>query len=218
MDITWYGLACFRIRERGVAIVCDPYQKTTGLTLPRLKADIVTSSHDQLGHNNIERVGGEPKVITGPGEYEVSNVFVTGATTYHRVEEGQPRERNIVFFFEIDGLTIGHLGDLGEVPKQREIDDLNLGEVDVLLVPVGGGNTLDPTRAVEAIGMLEPRLIVPMHYHHEGLNEKLCGPLEPVDKFLKELGVPVPEIQDSLKITKSSLPDEAQVVLLNPVQ
>lgn len=218
MDITWYGLSCFRIRERGVTIVCDPYEKSIGLTPPRLKADIVTSSHDQPGHNNVKRVTGDPKVICGPGEYEVSNVFVTGSTTYHHAEGSQPRERNVVFFFEVNGLTVGHLGDLGEAPNQREIDELNLGEVDVLLVPVGGGDTLEPARAVEVIGMFEPRLILPMHYQHEGLNRKLTGQLEPVDKFLKELGVSAPEPQEMLKITKSSLPEETQVVLLNPTQ
>ena len=216
MDITWFGLSCFRIRERGVTIVCDPYQKSIGMTPPRLKADIVTSSHDRPGHNNVSRVTGDPKIIVGPGEYEVANVFVTGSTTYHRVEADQPRERNVVFFYEINGLTVGHLGDLGEVPKQREIDELNLGEVDVLMVPVGGGDTLDPTRAVEVIGMFEPRLIIPMHYQQENLNKKLADQLEPVDKFLKELGVPVPEMVEMLKVTKSSLPEETQVVLLKP--
>jgi len=218
MDITWYGLSCFRIRERGVTIICDPYQKSIGLTLPKIKADIVTSSHDQAGHNNIARISGDPKAITGPGEYEVSNVFVTGAKTYHRVKSDQPSEGNVVFFFELNGFTLGHLGDLGEVPKQREIDELNLGEVDVLMVPVGGVNTLDSTRAVEVIGMLEPRLIIPMHYQQDGLSQKLFTTLEPVDKFLKELGVSTPEPIDMLKVTKSSLPEETEVVLLNTVQ
>ena len=218
MDITWYGLSCFRIRERGVTILCDPYQKSIGLTLPKIRADIVTSSHDRPGHNNIERGGDDTKVLTGPGEYEVSSIFVTGATTYHRAADDQPRERNVVFFIEINGFTIGHLGDLGEVPKQRDIDDLNLGEVDVLMVPVGGVNTLDPTRAVEVIGMLEPRLVIPMHYQQEGLNKKLNAELEPLDKFLKELGVSTPEPIDMLKVTKTSLPEETEVVLLNPMQ
>lgn len=218
MDITWYGLSCFRIRERNVTIVCDPYQKSIGLTLPKIKADIVTSSHDRPGHNAIDRITGDPKIITGPGEYEVSNIFVTGATTYHRVKADQPREQNVVFFFEFNGFTIGHLGDLGEVPKQREIDELNLGEVDVLMVPVGGVNTLDPTRAVEVIGMLEPRLVIPMHYQQNGLSKQLHAELEPLDKFLKEFGVSTPEPIDMLKVVKSSLPEETEVVLLTVSQ
>ncbi len=83
MDITWYGLSCFRIRE-GATVVCDPYDKSVGLTLPKVRADIVTISHDQPGHNAADRVQGEPKVLRGPGEYEINNIFITGATTYHR--------------------------------------------------------------------------------------------------------------------------------------
>jgi L-ascorbate metabolism protein UlaG (beta-lactamase superfamily) len=215
MDINWYGLSCFRIREGGVTVVCDPYAKSVGPTLPKLKADIVTISHDRPGHNNIERINGDYKALSAPGEYEVQNVFITGATTYHRKREDAPMEKNTVFFFEFGNLIVGHLGDLGEVPSQSEIDDLNLGEVDILMVPVGGGGTLDPTRAVDVIGMLEPRVVIPMHYAHDGLAPAVAANLESVDKFLKELGVVVPEPIDTLKVSKSGLPEETEVVLLN---
>jgi len=218
MDINWYGLSCFRIRESKVTIVCDPFDKSIGLTLPRLKADIVTVSHERPGHSNLARISGDPKVLTGPGEYEVRNVFITGSTTYHRHEENQPLERNIIFFFDIGGYTVGPLGDLGETPSKSEIESLNLGEVDVLMVPVGGGATLDPTRAVEVIGMLEPKIVIPMHYRHPGLTAPWASELEPVDKFLKELGVPAPEPVSVLKLTKGALPDETQVVLLDVTQ
>ena len=218
MDITWYGLSCFRIREGGATVVCDPYDKSVGLSAPKLKADIVTSSHDQPGHNSTGRIGGDPKVIVGPGEYEVKNVFVTGASTRHRKGESGPGARNIVFFFDFGTLVVGHLGDLGEVPTQSDIDELNLGEVDILIVPVGGGATLDPTLAVEVIGMFEPRLIIPMHYQHPGLADALSDALAPVDQFLTELGLFVPEPESMLKISKSSLPEETQVVLLTPTQ
>ncbi len=215
MEITWYGLSCFRIREAGITVVCDPYDKEIGLSLPKLRADIVTSSHDRPGHSAVDRVAGEPKVLTGPGEYEVKNVFLTALATYHRHQKGEPAERNVAFFFEFGDLTVGHLGDIGEVPSQSEIEELNIGEVDILLVPVGGGQTLDPTRAVEIVGMLEPRLVIPMHYRHAGLAPEIGDQLEPVDKFLKELGVAIPDPVDLLKVTKSSLPEETQVVLLN---
>ena len=109
---------------------------------------------------------------------------------------------------------MGHLGDIGEVPSQSEIEELNIGEVDVLLVPVGGGQTLDPTRAVEIIGMFEPRLVIPMHYRQPGLPEDLAERLEPVEKFLKELGAATPEPVEMLKVSKSNLPEETQVILL----
>jgi len=214
MDITWYGLSCFRIREGGVTLVCDPYDKAVGLSLPKLRADIVTISHDRPGHNAAERVTGDPKVLAGPGEYEVKNIFTTGLATYHRKHKSELAERNVAFFFEFGDLTVGHLGDIGEVPSQAEIEELNIGEVDILLVPVGGGDTLDRTRAVEIVGMFEPKLVIPMHYRQGGLVERIAERLEPVDKFLKELGVAAPEPVEMLKVSKTSLPEETQVVLL----
>lgn len=218
MEITWYGLSCFRLREGGTIVICDPFDKSVGITLPKVRADIVTISHDQPGHNSVERVQGEPKVLRGPGEYEIKNVFVTGAVTYHRKATKNADERNVIFFFDFGEFTVGHLGDLGEVPTQTEIEELNLGDVDVLLVPVGGGATLDPTRAVEVIGMMEPKIVIPMHYRHEGLSPTLAESLEPVEKFLKEFGATAPEPQEVFKATKSSLPEETQVVLLQPMQ
>lgn len=219
MDITWYGLACFRIRENGVTVVCDPYDKSVGMTLPKIKADLVTVSHDRPGHNAADRVVGDAKVLRGPGEYEVSNVFVSGLATYHRKQKGAAAlERTVAYFFEFGDLTVGHLGDIGEMPSQSEIEALNIGEVDVLIVPVGGGETLDLARVVDVIGLFEPKLVVPMHYQHVGLAPALAEKLEPVDKFLKEFGVVQPERQDLLRITKSSLPENTQVVLLNVAQ
>jgi L-ascorbate metabolism protein UlaG (beta-lactamase superfamily) len=215
MDISWYGLSCFRIREGGVTVICDPYDKSIGLTLPKVRADIVTVSHDRPGHNAVDRVAGDPKVLYGPGEYEIKNIFVSGLATVHRKVKGDLPERNIAYFFEFGDLTVGHLGDLGEAPTQSEIEALNVGELHVLMAPVGSGATLDPARAVEVIGMLEPRLIIPMHYRHPGLEPSLAENLEPVEKFLKEFGVAVPDPVDTLKVTKSNLPEETQVVLLN---
>ena len=218
MDITWYGLSCFRIREAGVTVVCDPYDTGLGLKLPKLRADIVTISHERAGHSSSDLVTGEPKILRGPGEYEVRNVFVTGATTFHRPRNGELPERNVVFFLDFGSFSIGHLGDLGEVPSQSEIEELNLGEVDILMVPVGGGATLDPTRAVEVIGMFEPKIVIPMHFAQPELTADWAEKLEPVDRFLRELGVSAPEPEETLKVTKVSLPDETQVVLLVPIQ
>ena len=218
MDITWYGLSCFRIREGGVTVVCDPYDKSVGMTLPRVKADIVTVSHERPGHNSVARVTGEPKVLQGPGEYEVNNVFVTGLTTHHRRQSASADERNIIFFLDFGTLTVGHLGDLGEVPSQSEIEELNLGEIDILMVPVGGGATLDPTHAVEVIGMFEPKIVVPMHYRQPELSAAWARDLEPVDSFLRALGTAAPEPLNTLKISKSLLPEETQVVLFSPAQ
>lgn len=213
MEISWYGLSCFRLRERGVTVVCDPFdKKVVGLSMPRLRADIVTISHDQPGHNYVKAITGDPKVLTGPGDYEVRNVLITGLTTYY--ENGEHPDRNVAFFFDFDGFTVGHLGDLGEIPQQRQVEEL--GEVDVLLVPVSGRKTLDSSRMTEVISLLDPKIVVPMHYRHPGLTPKLAESLAPVDKFLKELGVGEPETVGVLKLSKSSLPEETQVILLEP--
>ncbi len=218
MDITWYGLSCFRIRESGVTVVCDPYDKSVSSAAPKLRADILTISHLRPGHSAVDRVAGDAKVISGPGEFEVKNVFVSALATYHRKQVDKPLERNIAYFLEFGDLTVGHLGDIGEVPHQSEIEALNVGEVDILLVPVGGGDTLDPARAVEIIGLLEPRIVIPMHYQHPDLSPSLAESLEPVEKFLKEFGVSVPDSLEMLKVSKSSLPEETQVVLLKRSQ
>lgn len=217
MDINWYGLSCFRIREGGTTIICDPFDKSIGLTLPKVRADIVTVSHDQAGHNAADRVTGEPKVITGPGEYETRNIFITGATTYHHKEAANANERNVTFFFDFGDLLVGHLGDLGRVLSQSAVDDMQIGEVDILLVPVGGGSILDATHAVELVSVFEPKIVIPMHYQHPGLSKELAD-LEPVDKFLKEFGSGEPEPVNTLKISKSSLPEETEVVVLSLTQ
>ncbi len=215
MEITWYGLSCFRLREQGVTVVCDPYdKKVTGLALPRLRADIVTISHDRPGHNYVKAIAGAPKILSGPGEYEIKNVLITGLTTYHDRSNGNPPERNIAFFFDFETFTVGHLGDLGEIPSQSQVEDLT--EVDVLLVPVGGDRTLDSSKVTEVISLLEPKIVIPMHYHHEKLSPQLAEKMEPVEKLLKELGVTEPERTSVLKISRSNLPDETKVILLEP--
>ncbi len=215
MDITWYGLSCFRIRERGITVVCDPFEKkTVGLALPRIRADIVTVSHARPGHSHVRGIAGHPKVLTGPGEYEIREVFIFGLAGYHKVPEGQPRERNVAFFLDFDGLMVGHLGDLGELPPQSQLEDL--GEVHILMVPVGGHRVLEPSRITDLIGFLEPRLVIPMHYRHPGLRPELAGSLEPLERLLKELGVNEPERMASLRVSKSNLPEETQVVVLEP--
>lgn len=212
MDITWFGLSCFRIREGNMTVICDPYDKSVGLTLPKMRADVVTISHDQAGHNAVDRISGEPKILRGPGEYEVGNVFLTGLTTYHRKNGSDLAERNVAFFLDFDGLTVGHLGDLGQVPSQTEIEEV--GDIDILLVPVGGGAVLDASMAAEVIGMLEPRILIPMHYQQENLAPELAEKLDPLTKFLKELGLTDTTEEESLRITKSSLPEETKVILL----
>ena len=203
MEITWYGLSCFRITERGYAtVVTDPYSAKVGLTPAKLKSDVVTSSHDAIGHNNISGVSGQSQTLTGPGEYEIGGVFITGIAT-------PGNGRNIIYVFDYDSLSVAHMGDLTKMPTQAQIEAL--GEVNVLLLPVGGGTSLNAVSAAELVSMIEPNIIVPMHYSLPGLKVEL----EPRDRFLKEMGLEDSEEESSLKISASGLPEEPQVVILS---
>lgn len=210
MDITWYGHACFRIKDRTATIVTDPFDKSIGLSVPSLRAEVVTVSHDHPGHSNTKAVKGDPFVIDGPGEYEISGAFITGISTYHDARNGKDRGKNTVFILELEDLTVCHLGDLGHLPTQSQVEAI--GDISVLLIPVGGVSTLKVSQVAEAISLLDPSIVVPMHYRLPGLAFKL----DPVDKFLKELGLTAVEEQDMLKVSKGSLPEETQVVLLTP--
>ncbi len=210
MELTWHGLACFRISDRQLKVVTDPYGPEVGLTLPRLRADVVTVSHNRPGHNYVKAVKGYRKVLNGPGEYEVGGVFITGIRTWHRGGKGEG-ESNTIFLFDYGDITVCHLGDLGYVPKQEEIE--LLGEVSVLLVPIGGHETLNGAEAAEVVSLIEPAYVIPMHYALPGLTIAL----DPLSKFLREMGVSEPRELPTLKISKKSdLSEETEVVLLQP--
>jgi len=209
MEITWYGQSCFRLRDKLATVITDPYDRSIGYTLPRVRADIVTISHHHPDHNYVQGVKGEPKVIDGPGEYEVRGVFITGIPTFHDRRKGVSRGRNTVFLFDFEGLTVCHLGDLGHVPTQSQVEALS--DIDVLLIPVGAVSTINAAQAAEVISLLEPRLVIPMHYRTKLVKVKL----DPVSKFLKEMGLSKLPTHESLRVTKSSLPEETQVLLLD---
>jgi L-ascorbate metabolism protein UlaG (beta-lactamase superfamily) len=209
MEIIWYGHACFRLRGKNVTVLTDPYDESVGYKLPNVKADIVTISHDHPDHNYVKGVRGNPFVISGPGEYEIKGVFITGIPTFHDRRKGKVRGRNTVFLFEFDDLTICHLGDLGHVPTRSQVEALS--EVDVLLIPVGSVTTINAAQAAEVVSLLEPKLVIPMHYKTKALKSKL----ETVRKFLKEMGLEKLTPKESLKVTRKNLPEETQVVVLD---
>jgi L-ascorbate metabolism protein UlaG (beta-lactamase superfamily) len=208
MEIDWFGLSCFRLRAREATVVADPYEKKIGLKFPRPRADIVTVSHNHAGHDYADGVTGNPKVINGPGEYEISNVFVTGVQTFHDKRGGRDRGKNTAYAINVEGLNICHLGDIGHVPTQAQADAI--GEVDILLVPVGGGNALNASDAAEVVSLLDPMIVIPMHYRAPDLNLKL----DPVDKFIKEMGLKSLTPVESFSVKRDGLPKEMQVVLL----
>jgi L-ascorbate metabolism protein UlaG (beta-lactamase superfamily) len=211
MEITWYGHSCFRLTERGFATVAtDPFDhKVAGYTALKLKADIVTVSHDAAGHNFVSAVKGKNHVISGPGEFEIGGVFITGVQTNGGAKRAAGELPNTLYVFDFDGVTVAHLGDLSRVPSQTEIEAL--GNVQVALVPVGGGGGLTAAKAVEVVSLLEPGIVIPMHFGTPDSSIKLA----PVNKFLKEMGLGEVEPQPSLKIGRGSIPEETRVVVLS---
>ncbi len=209
MDIDWYGQSCFRLREGSITIVTDPYDKSIGYTLPKLRADLVTVSHDAPGHAYAAGIKGDPKVLNRPGEYEVKGVFISGIQTWRGAgAQGEAKEENTVFVFEFGDLTLCHLGDLSKPLTQAQVEAMP--DVHILLAPVGGGSALDADRAAEVISQLEPRIVIPMHYRTEFCTLKL----DPLTKFLKEMGVTEHAPQEALKVSRASLPEETQVIVL----
>lgn len=208
MEIKWFGHSCFRLRDKAGVVVTDPFPRTLGYERPRLRADIVTISHPHENHSDTRGFQGEPFIINGPGEYEVNGIFVTGIRTYHDGKRGKQRGFNTIYLIQYEDLSVCHLGDLGHVPTQDQVEELS--EVDVLLIPVGSGGALNSAQAAEVVSLLEPHLVVPMHYRTDAYK----GGLDPVDKFLKEMGLKDVPVEEELKLTRSQLPEETQVVVL----
>jgi L-ascorbate metabolism protein UlaG (beta-lactamase superfamily) len=218
MEITWYGHSCFRLTERNYAtVVTDPYDnKSIGYDSLKLRSDIVTVSHDAPGHNNTDAVKGTSHVIDGAGEFEIGGVFITGVQTdssgagkKRAKKDDEASGRNTIYVFDYDGITVAHLGDLKEVPTQSEIE--LLGTINVALVPVGGGGGLNAAKAAEVISLIEPNLVIPMHYSTPASKVSL----DALNKFIKEMGLSKADTQPSLKVTRSGLPNETHVVVLD---
>jgi L-ascorbate metabolism protein UlaG (beta-lactamase superfamily) len=210
VDVTWLGHGCFRLRGRAAAVVTDPYPPTIGLKLSRMDAEVVTVSHEHENHNYTQVVRDGAYEIHGPGEYEVAGVSVIGVPAFHDSERGVKHGRNTIYLIEIDDVTICHLGDLGHKLDDAEAE--TIASPDVLLVPVGGRTVISAAEAAEVVRQLEPRYVIPMHYAIPGLKVEL----DPIDRFLKEMGVTATEPQPKLAVQKSSGEFETKVVVLEP--
>jgi L-ascorbate metabolism protein UlaG (beta-lactamase superfamily) len=210
MEITWYGLSCFRLTERNLAtVVTDPFDsQVVGYEPLKLRADILTVSHEAPGHGYTSGVKGYSHLINTPGEFEIGGVFITGIQTNGNEKHDAAEPRNTLYVFDYEGVTVAHLGDLSRVPSQTEIEAL--GTVHIALVPVGGGGGLNAAKAAEVVSLLEPGFVIPMHYGTAACNLKLA----PLSKFLKEMGLGTIKPQPSLKVTKSMIPEETRVVVL----
>jgi L-ascorbate metabolism protein UlaG (beta-lactamase superfamily) len=215
MEISWLGHACFMLRGKNVTLITDPFTPLQGPSqqesypLGKVNASIVTISHNHPGHNNAMGVGGNPRIIRGPGEYEISDVLITGVAAYHDDKHGQVYGRNTIYVIHLDDLVICHLGDLGHTLQEEQLEEV--ADADILLVPISGQHTINATQAAEIISQVDPRIIIPMHYD--------ITPGEtntPLAKFCKEMDVVNQEAQPKLVINRASLPTEPQVMLLSP--
>jgi len=216
MIINWYGQSCFQItssqgKNNNVSIVIDPFSEDLGLRVPRLTADILLVSHGHSDHNNVKAVAGEPFVISGPGEYEKKEVFVQGIPAFHDSSSGKERGTNIIYVIEAEDLRICHLGDLGQKELTPEQID-KIGEIDVLMIPVGGVYTISAKEAVKIMSQIEPNITIPMHYQLPKMKLKIDG----LDKFLKTMGIkkltPLPKL--TVK-KKDIVPEEAKIIVLS---
>lgn len=174
MRIKWLGHSCFKITSgKGIRIVTDPFDDNVGYKLPAVETDIVTISHGHYDHNFVDCVKGNFQVVSKVGNFYVKDIPIMGIHTYHDEEQGIKRGSNIVYTFEIDGMKLCHLGDLGHAltPSQVEI----IGKVDILLIPVGGVYTINSETALNVVQQINPSIIIPMHYKTAALKFNLDG-------------------------------------------
>ena len=178
MQITWYGHSSFLLAsESGSSILTDPCDPDTGYELNDLTCDAVTISHEHHDHNCLAIVAGDPTIIRTAGETTTGDIQVTGFSNYHDDAKGAKRGGNIVFLYHIDGLKVLHLGDLGHMLPDETIE--KIGDVDVLLAPIGGVYTIDAKTASALSDRLNAKVLIPMHYKTPALHFDIEG-LEPL--------------------------------------
>lgn len=210
MKIKWFGHSCFLITsDNGTKIVTDPFDNTVGYKIPEIETDIVSTSHDHFDHNNVNIFGGSPVLVKGSGKINIKGIEITGVDTFHDDDFGKKRGLNTVFKFGVDGLNVCHLGDLGHILTDVQLKEL--GEVDILLTPVGGVYTVDHVGAKAVVDILKPKVTIPMHYK----TEDLAFPLSGVEEFLALVGEYKKIDGCEVEINKENIKDFPEVVVLN---
>ena len=204
MEIIWYGKSCFHLRQRGCSVVTDPYDPQSGFRLPRITAAILTLSctHEKdLDYTRGFR--GSPYVIKGPGEYEVGGTFVFGFPL-----DQEQKDKNTAYIIEAEDATICHLGNLNYVPNREETEQFD--EIDVLLIPVGGKETIDGAKAAEVVSLLEPTVTIPMCYRTNDEDTDL----EDASRFLSEMGIQEAKELSTLDANKNTIGRQPDVIVL----
>jgi L-ascorbate metabolism protein UlaG (beta-lactamase superfamily) len=213
MKIKWLGHASFQITSQdGLTIITDPYAPDERLKYDPINesADIVTVSHGHGDHANVSAVKGSPEVVEGAGTHQVKGIAINGVPTYHDDEEGSQRGTNVIFRLNVDGVNVCHLGDLGHPISRAQADEI--GEVDVLLIPVGGFFTIDAAVATQVADLIKPRAIIPMHFR----NPKCDFPITDVEPFLAgKQNVSRPDSSE-VEFQAGSLPTDTETIVLKP--
>lgn len=218
MDITYLGHSSFRIKTKTATVITDPFDpKMVGLKYSGIEGDIVTVSHDHKDHNAANLVSGAKKVVAGPGEYEIRGVSIVGYPSFHDVKNGEERGKNTIYVYEAEGLRLVHLGDLGHILSEDLVNEI--GDVDVLMIPVGGEFTIGPKEASETVNKIEPFFVMPMHYQSDGLNPASFSKLLPVEEFLKASSLPT-ENSPKFSIKKEDILEDqnTKVIVLEKKQ
>ncbi len=212
MILKYLGHSAFTIKTKDARILMDPYDSSIGLKMSKQEADIVILSHQHSDHSDMTNVVGSPLVVDWPGEYEKLGVRIIGVATHHDSEGGSLRGENTVFVIEVEGMRVVHLGDLGHMLTDAQIDAV--GSVDILLIPVGGYYTIDAKQAVSLARKLSANIIIPMHFNRPELDQQVFGQLGDVQSFLREYGVTEPQELDQLSLKSGEIEDGAKVVVL----
>ena len=212
MDIRYLGHASFFIKTKNSRVITDPFDPKIGLKFPKQEADTVTVSHQHADHNFLSQITGDPLIIDWPGEFEKQEVRITGYSSFHDKQKGAERGPNVLYKIEGDGISILHCGDLGVVPDDTFLGQI--GEVDVLLVPVGGFFTIDASEAVDLVKKVEPSLVIPMHFNRPELDQEIYGKLTPVEDFLKKIGAEDAERTSKLTLKEGDFGEALRVVVM----
>lgn len=207
MEIRWLGHACFLCEGSGLRLLTDPFGKEVGYKLPQEAVDVVTVSHDHYDHNAVHLLPGSPQVIREAGIHRAKGIEIRGIEVFHDEARGAKRGKNIIFTWEMDGVRLCHLGDLGHVLDQEAV--AALADVDLLMIPVGGVYTIDAAAAARVVEQLKPRLVLPMHYKTPSLSFELA----PVDDFARRYDRVRRE--KALRLDRDSLPQQMEVVILD---
>jgi L-ascorbate metabolism protein UlaG (beta-lactamase superfamily) len=212
MEISWFGAYSLRLRGRTASVITDPPPSDSGYKLPRsTSADIISLTHEYPDRDTaVSAVQNPTRIVSGPGEYEVSGISIEALSTHQNINQETGEQKNVSYLIEIDEIMICHLGAIANVPQAELVEELS--RTDVLLIPTGGGETLDMNGVTDTIALLQPRLVVPMNFKTPASNQGL----EPIDRLITQMGLSDIEPQPRLNVTPTNMPLDTRVVILQP--